>query len=261
MSSKRVVDALDTTDKDFVHWKMRFKAAAGAFEQGKFKDARDLMFRALNQAETLEDKSFAVPASNLAIAILSMEQNKVDEAKSYFDTGLRGANLRPDDAGRELYAAGLRYLAMWQERNGTLDEAESRLRESVGILEKLPNSDTQLAYSLSDLSFILVRNGNISEAQKTVRKAMQLLTDTVGKDQPQYDFAKMIFEVCLNQNDEKSLMDMFELSASKLQYKMGSKYPNLVRALNAYAAALKERGLTEELDDAKENFSALMRAS
>lgn len=47
MSSKRVVDAFETTDKDYLNWKMRFKTAAGAFEQGKFKDARDLMFRAL----------------------------------------------------------------------------------------------------------------------------------------------------------------------------------------------------------------------
>jgi len=261
MASQRVVDILESTDKDFVNWKMRFKIAATAYEQGKFKDARDLMFRALYQAETLKDSSFAVPASTLAIAILNMEQNKMEESKSFFDKGLRAATAQPNQAGQTLYAAGLRYLAIWYERKGELDEAEKNLHESVRVLEAVPNSDVQLAFSLSDLAFNLVRKGNIEQARKTVKKALKLLTNAGGQEQPHYDFAKMIFEVCLNQNDERSLIEAFDLSASKLQYKMGAKYPNLVRALNAYAEALQKRGLTDDLDEAKEKFSALMRAS
>ncbi len=259
MVHKRVVDALETADPKFKHWRTRFKTAAGAFEQGELTETRALMFRALAEAEGLDDRSFAVPASNLGIAIINMQQGNLKEAKEYFDKGLNAAKGQPDRASEELYAAGLRFRAMLHEREGALTEAENCLRESVSVLQNLStDSAVQLAYSLSDLSFILVRLDQIEEASLLIRSAMEILLATVGTEDPTFDWAKMIFQVCHVGKDEELLMETFEMSATKWQYKVGAKHPNLVRALSVYAAALKKRGHTERLEELKENFSGLL---
>lgn len=261
MATGRVVDAVETTDKKFIHWKMRFKAAAGAFEEGRFKEARTLMFRTLYEADSLDQKAFAIAASTLGIAVISLSEDKLDESKSHFEKGLRAAAVLPDSAGRQLHAAGLRFFATWFERKGDLAESEARLRESVRLLQAVEGGSIQLAYSMADLAAILVRRGEVEEAHKLIVPAVRTLATTVGIESPQYDFAKMVFEVCSNRNDEENLLCMFEMSASKIQYKMGDKYPSLVRALHAYAEGLTKRGLKEHLEEIKGNYSALMRAS
>ena len=70
----------------------------------------------------------------------------------------------------------------------------------------------------------------------------------------------MIYRICLNKNDEALWMENFEASVNHLQLKVGEKNPNLVRALSAYAEALKKRGMTEKLESMKENFAALLKA-
>ena len=259
MVHKRVVDALETADPKFKHWRTRFKTAAGAFKQGELTETRALMFRALAEAEGLQDKGFAVPASNLGIAIINLQQGNLKESKEYFDKGLSAVKTQPDHASAELYAAGLRFRAMLHEREGDLVEAENCLRESVAVLQKLSEeSAVQLAYSLCDLSFILVRTEQIEEAALLIRSAMEILLATVGSEDPTFDWAKVIFQVCHIGKDEELLMETFELSATKWQYKVGAKHPNLIRALNVYAAALKKRGNTERLNELKENFSGLL---
>jgi tetratricopeptide (TPR) repeat protein len=259
MVHKRVVDAIETADPKFKHWKTRIKTAAGAFEQGELTETRALMFRALAEAEGLQDKAFAVPACNLGIAVVSLQQGNLKESKEYFDKGLSAVRTQPDPASVELYAAGLRFRAMLHEREGDLAEAENCLRESVSILQKLnAESAIQLAYSLSDLSYILVRTEQIEEAALLIRSAMEILIATVGSEDPTFDWAKIIYQICHFSRDEESLMETFEMSAIKWQYKVGAKHPNLIRALSVYAAALKKHGHTERLKELIDNFSGLL---
>lgn len=260
MVHKRAVDAHVSTDKKFAHWKTRFKTAAAAFDAGDLAGARSIVYLGLMEAEGLDDKDFAVPASNIALAVVSMEQGKLKEAKELFDKGLNKLKGRPGNDFRELYAAGLRLRALLHERESELDKAEDALIESVELLKKNgEGSAVQLAYSLCDLSYIMVRNDRLDQAEELITLAMEILRATVGEEDPQYDWAKLIYAVCFaKQSDEEQLCDALELKAAKFQYKVGARHPNLIRTLNAYAAALKKRGLAERLAELKLNFSALI---
>ncbi len=257
---KRAVDAHQSTDPKFSHWKGRFKVAAGAFEQGKLKEARTLVYKSLLEAEQLDDRDFAVPGSQLAMAVISMEQGDLKESNEYFDKGLNKLRGHADPACQELYAAGLRFKAIWHEHNKDLSSAEACLRESIKILKDLSiGSSVQLAYSLSDLGYIMIRTDKIPEADALIKSAIEILTATVGKEDSSYEWAKMLYQVCHTKGNEDLFIATFELSATQLQYKVGGRHPNLIRALHAYAAALKERGMTEKLHEVKENFVALYK--
>jgi len=259
MSRKRAIDARESADPKFRHWKSRFKAATAAFEMGKLAEARSAVYLSLMEAESLPDRSFAVPVCHVGMAVISMHQGNQKEAKEFFDKGINALSHQSAADTSEVYAAGLRFFAIWHEQNGDLEEAERCLRESVSILQELGNeSAVQLAYSLSDLCYILVMRGQMEEAGTLIRSATEILAITVGEDDPSYDWAKIIYQVCLNKHDQEMLQEMFEDSMTVFQYKVGAKHPNLVRALNAYAAALKKRGLTEKLEGLKKNFSALL---
>lgn len=261
MVRKKAVDAHVSTDPKFHHWKSRFKAATGAFEMGMPAEARTLVYRSMMEAEGLKDSKFAVPVCQIGLAVISMEQGKQKEAKEFFEKGLRALEHQTEEDAQEAYAAGLRFFAIWHEQNGDLTEAENCLRQSVNILKEFgQESAVQFAYSLSDLCYVLIRNGKLEEAETLIPAALGILNVTVGEDDPTYDWAKMIYRICLNKNDEALWMENFEASVNHLQLKVGEKNPNLVRALNAYAEALKKRGLTEKLESMKENFAALLKA-
>lgn len=236
---------------------MAFKSATMAFEAGKLAEARTAAFRSLAEAEHLrENRDFAVAACNLGIAIISMHQGKQKEAKEYFDKGLSPLASSSDPALQELHAAGLRFLAAWHERQGDLDSAQQCLRDSIKTLSALGvDSSVQLANSFADLAFILLRQGHFEEAEPLVESAMEITRATIGREDPSYDWAKMIYQICLNQGNQQILADSFEESATKLMYAAGPSYPNLGRAMTVYLAALKEKGLTERYDDASEKFA------
>ncbi len=258
MVRKKAIDAKESTTREFEHWKRGWKAAAMGFEQGMLAEARTAAFRSLMEAESLEDRDFAVPVCNIGIAVISMEQGKLDESKVYFDKGMASLASQGDPASQEFYAAALRLLAIWHERKGDLSEAEKCLHESVRILSSLgAESSAELANSLSDLALILVREHKVVEAEPLIIKAMAAMAQTVGKDDPRYDCAKLVYEVCLNHQDLEMLAETLEVSLKRLQYKVGARSPNLLRALNAYSSALKEHGMLDRLDSLKENFSPL----
>ena len=259
MSRKRAIDARESHDPKFIHWKSRFKAATVAFEMGKLDEARTVIYRSLMEAESLKDKNFAVPVCHIGMAVVSMNQEKEREAKDYFEKAINALSGQPEADTRELYGAALRFYAHFYERKNDLSEAENCLRQSIAVLRELgPESAAQLAYSLADLAAIMVRTGQLEEADVLVKSAIEILVATVGTDDPSYDWAKLIYQVCLNQNDREMLELVFEDSVTAMQYKLGARHPNLVRALNAYGTALRKRGLTEKLEHLKEKFSALV---
>ena len=258
MSRKRAIDARESKDPKFIHWKSRFKAATVAFEMGKLDEARTVIYRSLMEAESLSDKNFAVPVCHVGMAVVSMNQGKEREAKEYFEKGINALSPQSEADTRELYGAALRFYGHFHERNQDLAEAENCLRQSVAVLKELgAESAVQLAYSLADLSSILIRTGQIDEADVLIKSAIEILVATVGTDDPSYDWAKLIYQVCLNKNDRDMLEATFEDSVTTMQYKLGARHPNLVRALSAYGEGLKKRGLTDKLEALKEKFQAL----
>ncbi|MGD9683913.1 MAG: tetratricopeptide repeat protein [Candidatus Obscuribacterales bacterium] len=259
MVSKRAVHSRESADKDFIKWRSRFQVATSAFEMGELKEARTLLFRLLEVAKTLDDNDFAIPASQLGIAIVSMEQGKLEESREYFDQGLSALSSSSDPACQELYAAGLRFFAIWHEKQDRLEEAERILRDSIERLKRLGNETAvQLAYSICDLCFVLIRQERMDEAEKLIESALDILKVTVGKDDPKYDWAKMLYKACLQQEEELKA-DAIEFLTQQLQWKAGPNHPNLVRAVTAYEAALHKRGMVERIETARERFTSILR--
>lgn len=258
---KRAVDARESDDPKFKLWKSRFKAVAGAFEMGVSKEdlleIRTTSYRALMEAEGLKemkDRDFAVPASQIALAVISMAQGNLKESDELFEKGLSSLRTQSDRSCRELYAAGLRSRAMWHERNDDLQSAEACLRESIDILENTATASAlQLAYSLADLCFVLLQCDQLEEAETLIHSSLELIEAT-GQDDPLYDWANMLNQVCMSEHDMKSFIDTFEISVTRAEYKLGSHHPNLIRVLNAYATALKKRGMTEKFEEVQKRL-------
>lgn len=259
MASKRAIHARESDDKEFVKWRSRFQVATSAFEMGELKEARTLLFRLLEVAKKLDDNDFALPASQIGIAIVAMEQGKLEESKEYFDQGLSALSASADPSCQELYAAALRYLAIWHEKQDRIEEAERILRDSIERLKRLGNdAAVQLAYSICDLCFMLIRQDRVDEAEKLIESALEILKVTVGKDDPKYDWAKMLYKACL-QEDAELKADAIEFLAQQLQWKAGPNHPNLVRAVTAYEAALRKRGMSDRIETARERFTSILK--
>ncbi|MCA9803753.1 MAG: tetratricopeptide repeat protein [Cyanobacteria bacterium HKST-UBA02] len=260
MIRTRAIDARHSNDPRYKRWKARFRSGVLAYEEGKFDEARHVLFLALRAAEQLDESDFAVPACYLALGVLETDIGKMEQAR---ESLAKAENLLKNQQGddcRELYACLLRYKADWFDRNHDKAQAEKLLRESVKILRELGvDSSVQLANSLSDLCFLLVRVGRLDEAEDLILAAMDIYASTVGRADPAYDWAKMIYQICLNKQDEEALFDAFEMSATSLQYKVGAQNPHLVRALKIYAHALKERGMKDNLERARDKFTALIK--
>lgn len=260
MTTRRAVYSRESTDKDFIKWRSRFQAATAAFEMGEMKEARTLLFRLTHVAKNLEDSDFALPACQLGIAIVGMEQGDLEESKQYFDEALNSLRASSDNSCRELYAAGLRFLALWHEKQEQLEDAERLLRESIEILKSLGNDGaTQMAYSICDLSFVLIRTERISEAEKLLESAMQILKLTIGQEDPKYDWAKILYKACLQKGDQDLMADTVEFLTAQLQWKTGPGHPNLIRAVHAYEAGLKKIGMTDRIEEVRERFSSILK--
>ena len=77
------------------------------------------------------------------------------------------------DTGRVNLAGTLVNLGWIEENEGKLDSAEARMRESVAIRRALPGNPF-LVNSLGALSDILLKRGNVTEAEPVVAEAMAM---------------------------------------------------------------------------------------
>ena len=254
MSQKHLTDAIESKDHDTKMWKSRISAAKGAYQQGEFRQCETLLFRAIEQAKQLKDRDFAVNACHVGLGAMYIATQKWKDAEKHLDQAMHALSGASEPALRELYAVALRFHSQIYLERDDHASAERELRQAMLILEDL-NEDgaVQLAYVMSDLAVMYVVDGNLSDARDLLFSCMELLELTVGSGSAEYMRASMIYSVC-RQEGVEDLLTQGEDGIYAMQYQLGQKHPNVVRALRWYLKKLMELGETDKVREAQKRF-------
>lgn len=254
MAQKRLNDAIETVDQPTKLWKSRISAAKGAYHQGEFRQCETLLFRAIEQAKQLKDHVFAVNACHMGLGALYIATGRLNDAQKHLDQAIRALSGASEPALRELYAVSLRFHAQTHLELGDHASAEQELRQAMLILEDL-NEDgaVQLAYVMSDLAVMYVYDGKLADAKDLLFSSMELLELTLGHGSAQYERASMIYSVS-QQEGMEDMLTQGENGIFALQYQLGRKHPNVVRALRWYLNKLRDLGEDGKILEAQKRF-------
>lgn len=254
MPQKRLTDAIVSNDHDTKLWKSRINAAKGAYQQGEFRQCETLLFRAIEQAKSLKDHQFAVNACHVGLGAMYIATAKLKDAANHLDQAMHALAGSRESALRELYAVALRFHSQVYLELGDHASCERELREAMQILEDLEGDGAvQLAYVMSDLAVMYASDGKLSDARDLLFSCMELLELTLGSDSTAYQRASMIYAVC-RQEGVEDLLTQGEDGIFAMQYLLGEKHPNVVRALRWYLSKLVELGETERVAEAQKRF-------
>lgn len=254
MSQKRLSDAIESIDQPTKLWKARISAAKGAYHQSEFRQCETLLFRAIEQAKQLKDHVFAVNACHVGLGALYIATQKLKDAQKHLDQAIHGLAGSSEVVLRELQAVAMRFHAQTHLELGDHASAERELREAMAILEDLGNEGAvQLAYVMSDLAVMYVYDGRLSEAKDLLFSSMELLELTLGSDSTQYMRSSMIYSITQQEGIE-DILTQGEDGIFALQYHLGQKHPNVVRALRWYLNKRIELGETDKVEEAQKRF-------
>ncbi len=248
----------DKNSSNYRLWKSRVAAARMAYRDGKLADAERLARRALLDTEQMDDSQFQLAVTLNYVALPCLASGRLSEAESLLTRAERIA--RSDSAAeyKQLLGSTLRHLSQLRIQQDKSPEAETLLIDAVEALQKaLPDSAIELANCLCDMASMYLLRGEAAQAEPLVVEALKIFnSDTLGAGDD-LNRAGFIYEACMNCDDEQQLEELFETFATKTQYNVGPRNPNLVRALRLYAEHLKKIGNKERLAQVCEQFSAL----
>ncbi|PWU03237.1 MAG: hypothetical protein C5B53_00730 [Candidatus Melainabacteria bacterium] len=254
MRENKLTDAMVSTDHETQIWKSRFQLAKAACESGKYKEAEGLLYKALEQAHNLTEHVFATNTCLVGLAVVYFLLGKPDEAAKQVEEAMRALSRADEPALKELYGVALRIHAELLCDSGKVTAASDELEKAALALESIGmQGAVQLAYVLSDLAMLRVQQGELNEAKQLIYSAMDLLPGPPSSDKSEYLRADMIYNICQT-TDQKEMLSELENRITKMQYHLGQKHPNVIRAVRWYLKKLYEQGDTEQLREAEVKF-------
>jgi hypothetical protein len=252
MVKKKIIESVTATDSKSRRWKSLFTAGKIAYENGEWRQAESLLARARELARELPESSFAVPASEIGVAVVALARRQAQDAASRLQKCVSELRNHSKSSHKELLAVALRFHAQALVDVGDERNAEKELQESASILSELGvDAGVQLAYTLCDLCGVYLMQGRISDAEDLITSAMEILFAVLGPESAEYARADMIYAVC--REPEEQLSKTSE-GIERLEYVFGDRHPNVSRVLGRYLKVLAERGEATKLDEAKERF-------
>jgi tetratricopeptide (TPR) repeat protein len=254
---KRLIDAVNLDDPQAKRWKSDISVARMAYADGKLKDAERIMYRALEVAKQLKERSFAVGTCHLGLAVVCTNTDRNQEAKKHFEAALKEAK-GTDVPSQELRGVTLHYygLLAWDENN--LGEARRMLEESMEILRDAGSPAAYfLALTLCDLSALTMEEGDFAGAQPLIKSAIEILSVVENIESSDYVKACTLFEANAAKVDEAEFLELWLSGATKVQYQLGSTHPELVRSLNRFAKMAQKLSKQDLLDEARQRFTSL----
>ncbi len=255
MVKRKMTEAVTSADPKTKRWRSTFAAARMAYQTGEFRQAESLLARAFELAKELPEHSFAVPASEIGMAAVWLAERRSKEAEKRLQKCVSRLESFGDSTHRELAAVAMRFHAQALAETGDVRGAEKELLKSAEILTQLgDDACVQLAYTLCDLCGLYLTQGRFPEAEQRVTRAMHILGNVFGTEDPEYVRADMIYAVCLPMEAD-SRMESVKDGIGKMEYMYGGKHPNIHRALDRYFKVLEERGDTVRLQEAQKRFT------
>lgn len=254
MPMKKITEAVSSNDQQTKCWKQLFAAGRMAYEAGEFRQAESLLARALEVAHNLPERSLAENITEVGVGATLVAEQRSKEAVRELTKCISALEGSGDSMQKELLAVGLRYRAEALIESGDERTAEMELERSADLLTNL-GSDAlvQLAYSLSDLSGLLVKHGRKREAEKYILSAMKILGEVLGTQHAEYMRAQMVYTLTLLMEDT-SLVDSAADGIRQMEYVYGAKHPHVTEAVDHYIALLEQQGNKVKIEEAKSMF-------
>jgi ATP/maltotriose-dependent transcriptional regulator MalT len=259
MVKKRVIESVVSPDPMTKRWKAKFSTGRMAYESGDLKQASALLTTALEMAKELPEKSFAVPACEIAIAAVMLAEGKTKEAEAKLSRSVAGLQGAAQFEEKELLGVALRFHAEALIAAGDEREAEKELLKSIEVFESLGvDGVVQRAYSLCDLCSVYLAQGRMSQAEQHITNAMAIFGKVFGPEHPEYTRADMLYTT-FSPMSEGSRMDTISDGIQRMEYVYGAKHPNISRAVNRYLQILEGKGDKERLKEAKDRFANVLK--
>ncbi|MFN8554389.1 MAG: hypothetical protein U0103_23170 [Candidatus Obscuribacterales bacterium] len=254
MVKKKITEAVKSDDAKSKRWRSLFAAGRMAYETGELRQAESLLARAMELAKDIPERTFAVNATEIGTAAILLAQKRTKEAESRLRKSITTLEGESGSTLEELLAVALRFHAQALVDFGDERTAEGELKRSATILGKLgSDAAVQMAYTLCDLCGLYLVQGRISEAEKNILDAMQILCSVLGPEAPEYIRADMIYKLCLPMQSD-TMLDTAADGIMQMEYFHVSKHPNIARALGRYMKVLSDRGDATRLEEAKQRF-------
>src|SRR4030095_404017 len=260
MRQQKLTDAIASNDPETRMWKSRFAAAKAAYDIGEFRQCESLLYRLLEQAQTLTDSTFTTNTCHVGLGAVYLATGKIEQAREQLQTALNWLSGSGEGALRGLSACAHRFYAEVLTQAGDQVGAEDQLQTAMKVLEELgAECAVPLAYTLSDLATLYLTQGKLKDAKELIFSAMDLLEVALGPENPEYVRAHLIYNLCDSQTEEE-MVSQVEDSIFRLQYQLGQKHPSITRALRWYVKKLQERGETEKIAEVKDRFDLHVKA-
>ncbi len=254
MTRKRIANIVVSNDLVSKRWRSTVASARMAYEVGEFRQAENLLARAMELAHQLPERDFAEHATEVGLAAVLLADRRVDEATARLEKSVAKLERYAEASHKELLGVALRFHAEALNDGGKKDAAEQELMRSKEVLESLGEAAcVQLAYTLCDLSGLYLTQGRFLPAEKYIIQAMAIISQVLGSASPEYVREDMIYLCCLPMKDDERLETVSD-GIMKMEYQYGPKHPNVTRALDQYFKVLAKRGDPAMLAAAVERF-------
>ena len=261
MSNGRLTDAVTATDSNSRLWKTRIATARMAYEQGELHEAANQLTRAMELAKHMKERTYAVNTTTIGLGAVRIAMGQLKEAERHLKDAMSALEASSDKDLSKLYAIALRFYADLLSERGDEESAERQLQNSASILEGLgADGCVQLAYTLCDLGSLYLRKSGHDAAEQYILAAMDLILATLGPEDPEFARADVMYHLC-HSTSELEMLDVAEAGMTKLQFILGSKHPHMMRTARRYTKALKDRGDSTRLEEAKRRFAGLEKTA
>lgn len=258
MVKKRIVDVLESQDKETKLWKTSFVAARMAYEEGKLKEAKSLITKSLHRSKKISnphDKGFAEATSLLGQGAIFLAEGNLKEAKNHLDKALAKARTVRDNQFQEVYAICLRFYADYHAECKDYARAEDLLLESIQILEDIgTDAALFLADSLSDLCALYLMLERDKEIEDYIIPAVTIYRNVKGNEDIDYYRSVTLRTLASDETDEEEMEELVESTLTRSAYLVSLKHPHMQRFLKRYCRYLKDKGDTQKIDILHKEF-------
>ncbi|MCX5797248.1 MAG: tetratricopeptide repeat protein [Elusimicrobia bacterium] len=150
--------------------------------QGKYDEAEDFYGDSLHLMQrSFGELSAPVSAAYTRLATLYTRWGVYAEAEKLI-ARLQDINSRIGASDAAMDAAVAAALAEIYLKTGRVDQAREPCRRALSLRQRLPHNHLDLAQSLSGMGLLLLREGRLEEAQRSIQQAVDIHRSSPGAD-------------------------------------------------------------------------------
>ena len=252
MVKQRIIDVLESKDRETKLWKTSFLAARMAYEEGKLREAKSLIVKSWHRTTKISnshDRTFAEATTLLGHGAILLAEGNLKDARKKIEEAMNRAHTLKDNAFQEIYAITLRFYADCLIEEEEFKRGEELLLESIKILEDTGvDGALFLADSLSDLCSLYLIQGRYSEIEDYITTAVSIYRSVKGAEDIDYYRSASINRLVIEKSNGEEMENIIENTLTRSAYLVSLQHPHMQKFLKRYCHYLTEKGDFEKID-------------